>query len=127
MCSSQKGRDQRRLLAATAVFVIASLDGSAAIEAAETRNAGLVLQCLGYAGQAGPATAEGAAFDALAALAATLPVKAEFAFLAPAFLSQSEDFWRGYMIAMSTDNAVRFSKDEARQLFIEARCAELTK
>ena len=125
MRKSERTRDQRRLISATAVLVIASLYSSSVIEAAETQNAGQVLQCLGYAGQAGPATVEGATFDALAALAVSLPLKAEFAYLAPAFQSQGEDFWRGFLIAMFTDNAARFSKDEAQQHFLEARCAEL--
>lgn len=125
MYQSQKARTVRNTLLGGVVVLLIANTYCGAVGAAETPNSDQVLKCLGYAGQAGPATVEGATFDVLAALAVNLPIKANYAYLAPVFQGQSEDFWRGFMIAMATDNAPRFSSDEARRFFVEAGCAAL--
>lgn len=125
MYTSQKGKTARSAPLHGVAALLVATPYCSAVAAVETQNADQVLKCLGYAGQAGPATVEGATFGTFAALAVNLPIKANYAYLAPAFRTQSEDFWRGFMIAMSTDSAARLSKEEARRLFIESGCAAL--
>lgn len=125
MSDNRKNMRLRLHFLAITVALTFCLAGVVAGDAEEKADVGKVLLCLGFSGQAGPSTPEGAAFEELAALVLSLPVKAKFEYLAPAFQNQSEEFWRGFMIAMFTDNAVRFSKEEAQRFFAERNCDEL--